>query len=47
LIKKPGLFSGTKDNCGDLIAASIIKAEMIVRQIISAVKKETSAAGSL
>lgn len=46
-LKKLGLFSGTKDNCSDLIAASIIKAEMTAGQIISTVKKENCTAGSL
>ena len=39
-LKKLGLFTGTKDNCTDLIAASIIKAEMIAGRIISTIRKE-------
>ena len=46
-LKKLGLFAGTKDNCTDLIAASIIKAERIAGRIISTVKKENWTAGSL
>lgn len=46
-LKKLGLFAGTKDNCTDLIAASIIKAKMIAGWIISTVKKENWIAGSL